>query len=751
MDQRGWADHGGVVSQAGRDAYYIDQRGVQRSFLAPLRPAAERAEFEPTIRGRDDLLAMLAGLLTGDVIGARVRVLHGLGGCGKTTVARELARRALEAGIPAWWIATTSAESVALGMQAVAVALGADPDRLRMGSVPEVVWEQLAAQIGPWLLIFDNADDPHRVLCPAGGSVTAGNGWLRPIGNAGLTVVTSRDGSSDTWGGHRLSWLETHPVVPLDVIEGGAVLSELAGPSAGAPSDAQSLSTRLGGLPLALRIAGSYLAETARIPARFADPGTVRTFADYHQALDKGGSLQLFPYGGGEITDDRARELIGHTWELSLDHLAARGLPDARPLLRLLSCFADAPIPYDLLLRPEILAEHAHWRAITGGRVWRLLQALAGLGLLDLREPDDLNVDHPGNHLALLHPLVRDSNARHPDVAGDAAGFPALAVRLMATATDDIGPPEDPARWLAWQNLTPHAAHLLRQTSAAAERTSEQTTAQVCRAAMLAGRYLHNRGLYGPAKVEYGAVLDVARRLLGEEHPETLRCRHNHAILLQDRGEPGIAEAEFRAVLAIRRRLLGDEHADTLDTRRNLAAVLHQQGDLRAAEAEFRAVLPAQRRVLGEDHNDPLITQHVLAILLRDRGELDEAEAEFRAVLAISRRVFGEEHPNTLLPRNSLAVLLRDRGELDEAEAEFRAVLAISRQVLGEEHRISLIIRHSLAVLLQQRGDLDKAEAEFRAVLAISQRVLGEEHPDTVAAQHAIAVLTQIQGQLGSM
>lgn len=30
---------------------------------------------------------------------------------------------------------------------------------------------------------------------------------------------------------------------------------------------------RLGGLPLALKIAGSYLAQSASIPAAFADPG----------------------------------------------------------------------------------------------------------------------------------------------------------------------------------------------------------------------------------------------------------------------------------------------------------------------------------------------------------------------------------------------------------------------------------------------------------------------------------------------
>jgi tetratricopeptide (TPR) repeat protein len=743
VDQQGWADRGGTVIQAARDAYYVDQRGAERALLAPLRPAVERAELEPTIRGRDDLLATLHGLLTGDTAGARVRVLHGMGGCGKTTVARELARTALGAGISAWWIAATSLESVASGMQALAVALGADPQRLRVGSLSEIVWEHLAARPGPWLLVFDNADDPRQVLCPAGGPVTGGNGWLRPVGRAGLIVVTSRDGSRDTWGGGRSRWLETSAVAPLGTIEGGAVLSELAGEAAGPLPDAQALSQRLGGLPLALRIAGSYLAETARIPARLADPGTIRTFAEYRRALSEGGARELFPAGGTPHSDEQMRELIGQTWELSLDLLASRGMPDARPLLRLLACFADAPVPYDLLLRPEVLAEQAPWSGTTGSRAWRLLQALAGLGLVDLRGPADPEAGHSGSYTAVLHPLVRDTNAAHPDVADDPTGFPALAVRLVAAAADseDIGLPEDPARWPWWQALAPHAAYLLRQVAAATDRLPEQTVAQACRAANLAGRYVHARGLFGPAEAEYRAVLDISPRVLGEEHPDTLLARHSVARLLQGRGELAAAEAEARAVFAIVRRVLGDEHPHTLDIRRNLAGVLHDRGDLGAAEPEFRAVLAIQRRVLGEDHVDTLVTRHVLGVMLHDRGEPAAAEAELRAVVDISRRVLGEGHPHTLLTRHSLAVLLHDRGELDAAQAELRTVLDIQRRALGEEHRDTLATRASLAMLLHDRGELDAAQAELRTVLDIQRRVLGDEHSTTLATRNALARL----------
>ena len=63
--------------------------------IAP--PVGQRDESLP-MRGRDGLLAELTGA------GARVRVLHGLGGCGKTRLALEAAFRAQQRGAEVWWV-----------------------------------------------------------------------------------------------------------------------------------------------------------------------------------------------------------------------------------------------------------------------------------------------------------------------------------------------------------------------------------------------------------------------------------------------------------------------------------------------------------------------------------------------------------------------------------------------------------------------------------------------------------------------
>jgi hypothetical protein len=86
-------------------------------------------------------------------------------------------------------------------------------------------------------------------------------------------VVTSRVGDQTAWG----PVARVHRLETLGEKDGSLVLLDLA-PRAGDESAAQSLSARLGGLPLALHQAGSYLASPFAAEA---------TFAGYEEALSR--------------------------------------------------------------------------------------------------------------------------------------------------------------------------------------------------------------------------------------------------------------------------------------------------------------------------------------------------------------------------------------------------------------------------------------------------------------------------------
>jgi hypothetical protein len=65
-------------------------------------------------------------------------------------------------------------------------------------------------------------------------------------------------------------------------------------------------------------------------------------------------------------------------------------------------------------------------------------------------------------------------------------------------------------------------------------------------------------------------VLCEQMRVLGEEHPDTLRTRSNLAVSLSRQGDHVEAEEMCHTALASRIRVLGVSHPDTLRTARNL-------------------------------------------------------------------------------------------------------------------------------------------------------------------------------------
>jgi tetratricopeptide (TPR) repeat protein len=706
-----------------QNVYFGDRGHRAEPPVSITPPFGQRAAYLP-IRGRDEILAEFAS--PGD--GSRVYVVHGLGGCGKTRLALEIAYQAGQRDAEVWWVSAAEASGLVAGMRALGRRLGVSEAELDRGDAADVIWQHLARRAGPWLLVFDNADDP-QVLAGAGTCVADGLGWLRPVSaEAGMVLVTSRDGTETSWG----DWCHRYRLSILPADEAALMLADHAKhrPGLGTDDEARRLAVRLGGLPLALKIAGAYLAESAAVPAAFADPGLIRTYLQYCEALD-------FAAPGGELTQDQMPSLIGTTWDLSLDLLDARELPEARRLLRLMATFADAPIPYQMLLQPATMSASRLFPAMSGSRLWQVLQALHGFGLIDLDTEGDIADDASGGEpaapVARLHPLVRDASSPRPGGAGDErAAYMDLAATLLHQAADPSeGLPEDPAAWPVWQLFAPHALEVFTVVEAE-DGGLDDTALSAAYAAEMAARFRAEQRLYAEAEAVLRAVAAVRQRCLGPDHPATLDTRHSLARRMLQRRDYGRAHAEFRDVLAARSRVLGPDHPDTLAARHSIARTLAALGDYAGAQAEFRDVLAVRLRILGPDHPRTLGTRYEIARTMAALGDNAGAQAEFLEVLAVQKRVLDPGHLHALGTRYRIARTMAALGDHAEAQAEFRDLLSTWTRLLGPEHPRTLRTRYEIAQTIAALGDQVGAQEEFHAVLAVQLQVLGPDHPETL-------------------
>ena len=690
-------------------------------------PVGQRDEDLP-LRGREALLADLVGP------GPRVRVLHGLGGCGKTRLALEVAFQAQQRGTEVWWVSAADPGVLAVSMRALGRRLGVTDAELEHGDAADVIWQRLTARQEPWLLVIDNADDV-QVLAGAGTCVAEGRGWLRPmVGETGMVLVTSRDGSKKSWG----AWSRRHRLEMLPADPAAAVLADHAGHHRGLGSeeDARLLASRLGGLPLALKIAGSYLAETVAIPAAFADTDVIRTYRQYRDALQGGDLETVFPAPGGQLTAEQARGLIGRTWELTLDLLDARPLPEARRVLRLLASLADAPVPFELLLYPATLATSPPFQDITGSQIWHALKALDDFGLIDM---DTSGPGPAAIRVARLHPLVRDTS--RPAAGPERLAYLELSAKMLQRAADDetTGEPENPLAWPAWQLLAPHIAAVSDRLRSEPDCPDDALGAAAF-AAYMAARYQAVQGFHAEAEAGFRDVLVAWLRVLGPDHPHTLAARHQVALEKAGRGAHAAAEAEYRDILAAQLRAQGPDHPDTLTARHQVAAAMAARGAHAVAEAEYRDILAARLRVQGPDDAKTLTARHEIAAAMAARGAHAVAEAEYRDILAALVRKLGPNHPHTLAARHQIALEMSAQGNHAEAEAEFRKVLARQLRVQTPDHPETLFTRHSIAQEMATLGKHVAAEAEFREILAVQLRAQGPDHPHTLDVRNEIAI-----------
>ena len=79
-------------------------------------------------------------------------------------------------------------------------------------------------------------------------------------------------------------------------------------------------------------------------------------------------------------------------------------------------------------------------------------------------------------------------------------------------------------------------------------------------------------------------------------------------------------EAEYRTLLKLREKVLGSEHPDTLKTCSNLAVCLRSEGQTHEANALGQRAADGARNVLGPEHPETKKYEQLLQELLARAG-----------------------------------------------------------------------------------------------------------------------------------
>ena len=184
----------------------------------------------------------------------------------------------------------------------------------------------------------------------------------------------------------------------------------------------------------------------------------------------------------------------------------------------------------------------------------------------------------------------------------------------------------------------------------------------------------------------------------------------NFALVLGENGDLKSAELLEIKVMEMRKKLLGAEHPDTVISMANLADTYRKQGRWNEAEQLLIQVMDMTKKLLGEEHPDTLTSMGNLASTYRNQGRWSEAEQLEIQVMDMRKKLLGAEHPHTLTSMGNLAITYGNQGRWDEAEQLQIQVMDMKKKLLGAEHPSTLTSMGNLATTYRNLGRICESE-----------------------------------------
>jgi tetratricopeptide (TPR) repeat protein/nucleoside phosphorylase len=669
----------------------------------------------PHFTGRDELLEQLDQQLspgaqehrpvTRRAALTQPKAIKGLGGIGKTQIAVEYAYRCREQGCytHTLWVNAVSEEAVITSFVALAELFPDDfsaKNETNQRKLVEAIKHWLEQCQEPWLLIFDNADDPSSV-----------QEYFPKLGNGGILLTTRADAVG--------SLATSIEVETMSFIEGTHLLLRRAQLFEHASdeqiNEAGNIVVALDHFPLALDQAGAYIEETKCGLNRYLE-----VYQDHRQAFLARRGKQAMNYPDSVAT----------TWSLSFQKVE-QASPAAAELLRLCAYLSPDRIPEELIKDsaaywPLPLQQAAADPFMFNQMIAELLKFSLVKRLVEER-------------MLSIHRLVQavQLDMMEPAVQSQWA-------ERVVRAVNDVFPgnAQDVANWQK-------CLRYLEQVQACDSLIRQYTIAFVEAGDLLnrTGLYLADHASYTMAEPLYQQAFSIYEQQLGPEHPSAATSLNNLAVLYDRQGKYEHAEPLYARFLAISTKAYGTEHLSVATGLNNLAQLYGSQGKYMEAERLHMRALAIREQLLGSQHPTTISSVNNLAILYRDQGKYAQVEPLFVYILAIREQQLGSQHPHTANSLNNLGHLYFLQKKYEQAEPLFTRALAIREQHLGAKHPDTAQSLNNLAALYRAQGKYEAAELLYKRALAIREQHLGAKHPDTAQSLNNLAML---YAQLGN-
>ncbi len=639
--------------------------------------------------GREEELKQIADWLKGNsaVAIGPVAAFSGMGGIGKTKLAVEFAHRYGQyflGGV--YWLDFSNQDNI---RNEIAACSGLDVSIPLEQRVKKVLADWVSPL--PRLIVFDNCEDKNLVIQ-----------W-RPSTGGSRVIVTTREG---IWGPDL--GIKHLPLATLTRPQSLELLHRFRDDIPCNDPDLDALANELGDLPLALRMAGSYL-NTYR---HEISP------SQYLAEILNANPIQHESLQNDDFVPNQQDLNVGKTFAISFMRLGNNDKDQmAQNILDRAACFAPGVwIPREALK----LSLHDSGE----GKIFAVgLSRLINLGLIEENGNGDIWI-----HRLVVHfnSLKRDLVAANNDVEE--------AIDIVVGNANNSGFPK---------RMEPILIHFLYKIQLLKEEDEKLYSDYVTKYAY----YLQSVANYDKAKFFYDKALSLKKKLFGEDHPDTTNLYNNLGTLYMDIGDYSLAKQYYEKALEINIKIFGENHFYTAIGFNNLGGILKVTGNFPEAKKYYERALSSFKLIYGNDHPNIATTYNNLGDLSQTMGEFQEAKKNYEQSLTIRKKELGEEHPETSMSYHNLGYLHHSLGNLDEARILYEHALSGNKNNFGDEHPITATSYNSLGGLYRDLSNYSVSMDLYLKAFGIRKKTLGLYHPSVAISLNNIAFILSIIGR----
>lgn len=591
----------------------------------------------------------------------------------------------------------------------VAHYVGIDKSKASVAEVMKSVSRRLEDNnIGPWLMVVDNADNEDLLFEEEGSSPEKTVSELYnsaivqylPRSSRGAFLMTTRNERvGRNFCGNSRQVLRVQPFNLRDAV----VLLRKKRDDDTDPSEAHmiELVNLLACLPLALSQAAAYMNQEGT--------STVDYLAMLRDCTATREVLKLNHY-------DSRRELgipnaIFLTWQLSFQEVLSKK-PRAAEMLSQMAFLDRKSIPAELVRMEE--DSQVGFDTAMG-----ILKAYYFVN------------EERYKRVYTLHPLIQECTQAWVETQQNTIEWQQKALQAVVREC----PLEvDFEQWAIWEVIKPHAELVLGYSA-----TSTTWTLQRGSILTSLASYDRKRGHLDASFGKAKEAIELFEHHLGEDHPKTLEAREVLMLFFRSRRDFQKAEEVGRKLVQTREDVLGKANPQTLTAMSHLVNILASQKKIDESEKLSKEVVARTEQSDGHNHPNTLCVMNDLSAILSKNGKNGAAEEISKEILYLLRGLLGRDHPQRLRALDNLGNALMNQQKHEEAEMVLREASQLDEDYLGKGHQTTLSVKNSLAIILECRGKSQEARQVLEEVLEQRKQIFGKNHPSTHRAATNLA------------